>query len=484
MVKNLNIFERWVSQLSTEWLVCENNHHFFQLAEKLYLQLLEYKQKKKSPKILLVERQPVNFLASFIAAISAQCPIFICNPEWQNQEWQQVFNLVQPDLIWGEDIQENLKLIKSQTLTEDRLFIPDSQISPIMIPTGGTSGKIKFAIHTWETLAASARGFQQYFQLNQVNSVCVLPLYHVSGLMQFIRCFSSNGKLVILPFRQLENSLQESSQKINYQKYNIDPSNFFISLVPTQLQRLLQISDFSRWLSQFKTVLLGGAPAWDELLSKARYHNIPIALTYGMTETASQIATLKPEDFFQGKLGCGQIMPHAKVHISNEKKYKLNPDKIGKINIDAQSLFLGYYPYIRDKNETLKVDDLGFLDEYGYLHVMGRDSNKIITGGENVYPLEVESAIRATKMVSDVCVIGIADKLWGQAVTAIYVPRYVDISISELKIQLQVKISKFKIPKHWISVSSLRRNSQGKIDRQKLQEIVVHRLNLHSMKSK
>lgn len=509
MVKILNILERWISQLSPEWLICENSHQFFHLAEKLYLQLLEFKQKENSPKILLAEREPVNFIAGSIAAFAAKCPIFICNPDWQTQEWQQVFKLVQPDIIWGQDIQEKLKLIEpqisrykiskskiseskiseSKISTDNQFSIPNSQYSPIMIPTGGSSGKIKFAIHTWETLAASARGFQQYFQLKQVNSVCVLPLHHVSGLMQFIRCFTTNGKLVVLPFKQLENYQLDNHQLESYQQesfpiYNIDTSSFFISLVPTQLQRLLQKSDFNKWLSQFKTVLLGGGPAWDELLSKARYYNIPIALTYGMTETASQIATLRPEDFFQGKLGCGQILPHAKVHISNQQNYKLNSDKIGNINIDAQSLFLGYYPQIKDKRESLKVDDLGFLDDNGYLHVIGRNSDKIITGGENVYPYEIESAIRATGMVRDVCVIGITDKIWGQAVTAIYVAKTVDISIAELKNQLQVKISKFKIPKHWISVSSLPRNSQGKINRQKLQEIAINELNYSSIPHK
>ena len=479
MVKTLNILERWVSQLPTDWLICENNHQFFQLAEELYLQLLELKQKENVPHILLAEREPVNFLASFIAACVAKCPIFICNPDWQKQEWQQVFDLVQPDIIWGQDISEKFKIINSKISKQDRFSISNSKFSPIMIPTGGSSGKIKFAIHTWETLTASAWGFQKYFQLTQVNSVCVLPLYHVSGLMQFIRCFTTNGKLVILPFRQLE-----IYQLENYQVYNINPSKFFISLVPTQLQRLLQKSDFSKWLSQFQTVLLGGAPAWDELLSKARYHNIPVALTYGMTETASQIATLKPKDFLKGKLGCGQILPHVKVHISNEQNDKLNSNKIGIININAQSLFLGYYPYSKNKNETFKVDDLGLLDNNGYLHIIGRNSDKIITGGENVYPAEIESAIRATGMVIDICVIGIADKLWGQAVTAIYIPKSIDISITELKNKLQIKISKFKIPKHWILVSSLPRNSQGKINRQKLHKIAIDNLNLPSINCK
>jgi O-succinylbenzoic acid--CoA ligase len=184
----------------------------------------------------------------------------------------------------------------------------------IMIPTGGSSGKIKFAIHTWDTLMASVRGFTQYFQLNKVNSFCVLPLYHVSGLMQFMRSFTTGGKLAILPFKELDSS----------QIYNIEPSEFFISLVPTQLQRLLEKPDLITWLSQFETVLLGGAPAWNELLEKARFYRIRLAPTYGMTETASQIATVKPDDFLNGKISSGQTLPHAQITICNQKGEVLN----------------------------------------------------------------------------------------------------------------------------------------------------------------
>ncbi|WP_347566376.1 2-succinylbenzoate--CoA ligase [Scytonema sp. UIC 10036] len=330
-----------------------------------------------------------------------------------------------------------------------------------MIPTGGSSGEIKFAMHTWETLMASVRGFQEYFQIDKINSFCVLPLYHVGGLMQFMRSFTTGGHLAILSFKELESG----------QNYNIKPQEFFISLVPTQLQRLLQNSESTQWLAQFQTVFLGGAPAWNEILEAARYHKIPLAPTYGMTETASQIATLKPDDFLNGKDGCTQLLPHAKVKIYNEQCEILNPCQIGNIKIYSQSLALGYYPNIRDNRDYLQTDDLGFFDERGYLHISGRSSDKIITGGENVYAIEVESAIRGTEMVTDVCVIGVPDKVWGQAITAIYIPKNSNISDLKIKTSLKNKISKFKVPKHWITVENLPRNSQGKVNRQQLEQL-------------
>jgi O-succinylbenzoic acid--CoA ligase len=491
--------------LPKDWLICDDSDLFAQLSEQLYLELTQFSYYRGTPlKILLAEREPVRFLAGFLAACAARCPVFLCNPDWGKQEWQQVFDLVKPDLIWGLGTRNwgqnnsKFKIQNSKFKSEPALqkgFPPqatgvgaaspeeiprrgqNSKISSphlptssspdsalIMIPTGGSSGKMKFAIHTWETLMASVRGFTEHFLLNQVNSFCVLPLYHVSGLMQFLRSLTTGGKLVILPFKELEFG------QIN----TIEPSKFCISLVPTQLQRLLQNPELTEWLSQFETVLLGGAPAWNELLEKARYYNIRLAPTYGMTETASQIATLKPDDFLNGKDSCTQILPHASVKICNEQGEELNSNQVGNITIYSQSLALGYYPNTWDNQEYLQVDDLGFLDNQGYLHIVGRNSEKIITGGENVYPIEIESTIRATQMVADVCVIGIPDKLWGQAVTAIYIPKNSNTSDLEIRNLLKEKLSKFKIPKHWIPIQTLPRNSQGKINRQQLQQIATN----------
>ncbi|MEJ6482897.1 2-succinylbenzoate--CoA ligase [Nostoc punctiforme UO1] len=439
-----------------DWLIGYNSHEFNQIAQELYLELTQLSACGTPPKIILAEREPLRFLASFIAACAANCQVFLCNSGWGTQEWQQVFDLVQPNIVWGELLHTPTPQLSYSTLNTQHSAL-------IMVPTGGSSGQIKFAIHTWETLTASVQGFTEYFQIKQVNSFCVLPLYHVSGLMQFMRSFTTRGKLAIQPFKAVESS----------QIFNIKQSEFFISLVPTQLQRLLQNTELTEWLSQFNTVLLGGAPAWNELLEKARFHRIRLAPTYGMTETASQIATLKPDDFLGGKISSGQILPHAKVTISNQQGEILNSNQIGNITIHAKSLALGYYPKNRENQTDFQVDDLGFLDEQGHLNIVGRNSDKIITGGENIYPAEIESAIQATQMVTDICVIGIPDKHWGQALTAIYIPKQSDISALKIQTLLKDKLSKFKIPKYWIPQQNLPRNSQGKINRQKLQQIAT-----------
>lgn len=473
----------YLNNANNDLLINHDNHKFSELVTQLYLELTQLLKQRTPPKIILAQSDPVHFLAGFIAACAAECPVFLCNPNWVKHEWQQVFELVQPDLFLGYGDWETRgillpthhlpldtytytdKLIKYNWMKTGNSFSPvptQSHFSPIMIPTGGSSGKIRFAIHTWETLMASVQGFRKYFQLNQINSVCILPFYHVSGLMQFLRSLTTKGKLVNLPSKTL----------LAGEIPDLDPAEFFISLVPTQLQRLLQNPALADWLSRFKTVLLGGAPAWTELLETARSYGIRLAPTYGMTETASQIVTLKPEDFLKGHNNCGRVLPHAQVSIVDAKNQILEANKIGNINIKAQSLALGYYPELF-KDRELKLDDIGFMDEQGYLNIIGRNSNKIITGGENVYPNEVEAAIRATQLVDDVCIIGICDRTWGQAVTAVYVPSHISVTPDRIKEAIADKLSKYKHPKNWIPIDNLSRNTQGKINREYLHQIAT-----------
>lgn len=440
---------------SDDWLIGCDRQQLIQLIQQLYTELSQF---ESAPRVILAESEPVKFLSGFLAACAANCPVFLGNPNWVEQEWQQVFEMVQPDIVLGDgDWVLPNKNYSNETINSNW----------IMIPTGGSSGKIRFAIHTWETLTASVAGFQRYFHLQQINSFCTLPPYHVSGLMQFMRSFTTGGKLAIQQFKQIENN----------EFINISPNEFFISLVPTQLQRLLQDSTSAAWLSQFKTVLLGGAPAWQELLEKARQSNIKLALTYGMTETASGIAILKPQDFLKGENNCGKSLPHTTITICSDSK-QLNQNEIGNITINSQSLALGYYPKLFANQDSFKLDDLGFIDKKGYLNIVGRNSNKIITGGENVYPEEVEAAIRATNLVKDVCVIGICDRIWGQVVTAIYVQKDSAVSTNSLQALVANQLSKYKQPKHWIAIEHIPRNSQGKINYKQIDAIARKYLNM------
>lgn len=453
---SIDLWELIDNHNSKNWLLGYNCQDLREQCQILRQQIRQQATNNRILRVIIAESESLPFIATLIAALTNNCHLFLTNPNWSESEWQQVLELVQPDLVFGRYFNPNL--ISNQELDHADL---DLEISPlIMIPTGGSSGKIRFAIHTLNTLTASVKGITNYFNTKTINSCCVLPLYHVSGLMQLLRSLITGGQLLIISHKQLIDKLDI---EINYQ-------DFFLSLVPTQLQFLLEHN--SPIISQFKTVFLGGAPPWESLLETARQQNIKLALTYGMTETASQIVTLKPQDFLKGNNSSGHILPHAQITIVDATGEIVKPNQIGIITIQADSLYLGYYPNLIISN-SLITDDLGFEDEAGYLHIVGRNSHKIITGGYNVFPREVETAILATNLVADVAVIGINDSYWGQAITAFYVPKYPDIALAEIKQLLINKISNYKQPKHWLQLEQLPRNAQGKINYQQLKDLAL-----------
>ena len=370
----------------------------------------------------ILESDAGTFLVKFWKSIVENRSIFLGNPSWGRSEADQFEAAIQTNI---------------------------ANESHIHIPTGGTSGKLKFATHTWETLSASVYGMQQHFNVNQINSFCTLPLHHVSGLMQYFRSYLTNGQFISWDWKQLEHD--------NFP--DIELESFFISLVPTQLQRLIN----QLKLKQFKTILLGGAPTWESLLTIARQKGLPIALTYGMTETASQVTTLLPSEFLAGQSNVGKPLPHVKIQILNEKNELCSLNEIGQIQIKSKSQMIGV--------EDIRPDDLGYLDLNGHLHIIGRNTDKIITGGENVYPSAVEALIRSIGLVQDVCVIGLPDEVWGERVVAVWVGDFTG-HFADHFTREDWSGSPHQYPKQWIQLPQLPRNAQGKIDRPQLLQLI------------
>ena len=428
------IYTLFSQRLQAGWLVNIDRHVILDLAER---KLAEFSQ--FSPNFISIATlDPIEFIANLMAGLRLGIPIFLGNPHWGTVEWAQVSKLT-----------AEVNRQQHQHL--------------VMIPTGGSFGKIKFVIHTWETLSASVWGFQEFYEVGEINALCTLPLYHVSGLMQLWRSLLTGGKLFIIDFHQLYNAPNVFVDRIDLECY-------FISLVPTQLSKLLDLD--SKWLNQFQTILVGGAPPRIELLNRARIAQLPLALTYGMTETGSQVTSLKPAEFLAGNNSCGRVLPHAEIELVS------SGNELKSLRIKARSLMLGYFPNL-DAATFFEPDDLGLFaggtEPYqrdGYLTILGRTSGKIISGGENVFPIEIVDAIMASGLVADVWVMGLPDRYWGQVVTALYVVNDLPVSATILSSALVGKISNYKIPKRWIPVTQIPRNSLGKILIQEVSELV------------
>ena len=436
MVNGKWIYDLFSQRLQAGWLVGIDGSVAIDLATQ---KLAQFSQSQPNF-IEIATLDPIEFITSLMAGCRLGIPIFLGNPHWGTAEWDRVAKLTAQ--------------------------VNHQHQHQIAIPTGGSSGEIKFAIHSWETLSASVWGFQEFYEVGEINAVCILPLYHVSGLMQLWRSLLTDGKLFIVDFHQFCNAPARFIDRIDLQHY-------FISLVPTQLSKILDLD--ANWLAQFHTILLGGAPPSLELLTRARIAKLPLALTYGMTETASQVTSLKPAEFLAGNNSCGRVLPHAEIELTRS-----DDSQAGSIRIKAKSLMLGYFPHV-DTPTYFDSDDLGTFDNVavepksGYLTILGRSSAKIITGGENVFPIEVIEPIMGTGLVADVWVLGLPDRYWGQVVTAIYVPNDPLVSGAILAKAIGGKISNYKVPKQWISVDRIPRNSVGKILLQELTELIQDR---------
>ena len=400
---------------------------------------------KQAPASILVAEQGKGaFLAAFLAGVARGIPVFLANPSWRETEWRQVFEQTQPDLVFGEIQVYNQKREKE---------FPHPLVGEILVPTGGSGGRVRFARHSWTTLVRAAQAMCQFFETEIVNSCCVLPLYHVSGLMQAVRSFITGGELLLPRWPSIEAG-----------EFPLIPlQEYFISLVPTQLKRLLAVSGGLDWLRCFRAVLLGGASVGKDLLDRARDLRIPLAPCYGMTETAGMVTALRVEEFREGLGSSGSVLRQVKISILGDEKEVLPSGETGRIGVQTPSLFSGYWGGQKHA-DFYTTDDEGWLDRSGHLHVKGRIDRTLITGGEKVDADEVEQALVQSGLVLEALVLGLPDKEWGQRVVAFYVPRNLDQCSKALKTLLRAHLSEYKIPKQLIPVSRLPIDEKGKPD--------------------
>lgn len=318
----------------------------------------------------------------------------------------------------------------------------------LCIATGGTGGSLKFARHDEVTLSAAVAGFCAHFGVNQVNAVDVLPPYHVSGLMARVRCAATGGQHIAWDWKQLEAGEVPSLHA---------GRDWMISLVPTQLQRLLTSGAAVDWLRRFRTLFLGGGPTWPDLADAAARAGLPVALSYGMTETAAMVTALRPEEFLSGARSCGAPLPHAQVRLNRE----------GVVAIEGASVFRGYWPEIRASREFV-TEDLGRFDAAAHLHLLGRRDAVIITGGKKVQPADVEAALRASGEFIDVTVLGVPDPEWGEAVVACYLATGQKPDVT----RAVARLAPHERPKRFVPITEWPRNAQGKINRSALRAAI------------
>ncbi|GAB3047459.1 o-succinylbenzoate--CoA ligase [Virgibacillus ainsalahensis] len=325
-----------------------------------------------------------------------------------------------------------------------------------IIYTSGTTGFPKGVIHTYGNHWWSAIGSALNLGLNKDDKwLCALPIFHVGGISIFIKS-AIYGMPVYL--------LEKFDEYIVHEAI-ITRGVTIVSVVTVMVQRLMNILGDDRYPVTFRCMLLGGGPAPRPLLEKAKSKNIPVFQSYGMTETSSQIVTLSPADALEKIGSAGKPLVPAQLKINNTKK----DDSIGEIFVKGPMVTNGYY---KNKDATeksltdgwLATGDLGYLDEDGFLYVVDRRKDLIISGGENIYPSEIESVLSGMDQIKEVGVAGKSDDTWGKVPIA-FIVKNRHITEEEILNYAARYLAKYKLPKQIHFIDQLPRNASNKIVR-------------------
>lgn len=324
--------------------------------------------------------------------------------------------------------------------------------------TSGTTGYPKAVMHKYQHhfYSATASVFNMGLDAND-KWLSSLPIFHVGGFSVFIK-----SVLYGMPVYLMKKYDKKEVFKVIHEK-NITIASFITLMLVDYLEALFEAP--KRLKNQLRAVLLGGGAVPKHILAQALKENINVLQSFGMTETASQIASLSSEDAIrkQGSAGKALLLASVKIGAADE-------NGVGEILVKGPMVINSYYNQTDRQdfdNEWLKTGDIGYLDDEEFLYVLERRSDLIISGGENIYPTEVENIILADTSVKEIAVVGKADLRWGEVPVAFLVSdkKY---SLNELHAILAPKLAKYKWPKDVIHLDKLPRTASGKIKRHQL----------------
>ena len=346
---------------------------------------------------------------------------------------------------------EPLESILSNLNLEDTFDwnFDDADIAAIM-NTSATTGQFKSVPLRWGQIRAHVQASQEVLgKTEQDNWLMVLPLFHVSGLSILMRSLYNGTAITILPKYDEAKVLELiETEKIN-----------MMSLVPTILTQLEpKITHHT-----LRVILLGGEFIPMALIDACEKKFLPIYKTYGMTETFSQSVTFSVLGYPHKRDSVGRPLPGMQVRIDNP-----DADGVGEIHLTGPMVMTGYI----DKEPIdgdLNTDDIGYVDEDGFVYILNRRKDLIISGGENVYPKELEDLVYTLPAVKECAVVPVSDTKWGQ-VPALFVAFHDGESMTadEILSFMTSSLAKYKIPKYVKILPALPRNGTGKIVRNEL----------------
>lgn len=343
-------------------------------------------------------------LTRLYALIEVGQPVALVHPKLTADERQSIVSLFDNGAI---------PHVASRESARDAAPTPlDDEVCLGIVFTSGTTGSPKGIVLSRRAFLASARASAENLRWYEDDRWLLgLPLAHVGGLSIVTRCLIAR-RTVVVPAAVADGRRLDAGglvHVIESQRVTL------LSLVPTQLEWLVSLDPPWQPPPHLRAVLLGGAPARRSLLERAADLGIPVLTTYGLTEACSQVTTQPRGTVNRGDMGAGLPLAGTEVRLGEH----------GVIELRGPTLLSHYFPEGRaplDDEGWFRTDDVGCFDERGMLHVVGRRSECIITGGENVYPADVESILEQCPGVANACAFGVPDDTWGEIVAVVVVP--------------------------------------------------------------
>ncbi|KPB03311.1 o-succinylbenzoate--CoA ligase [Bacillus sp. CHD6a] len=337
------------------------------------------------------------------------------------------------------------------------------EIDTIMY-TSGTTGFPKGVKQTYGNHFWSATGSALNMGLHENDCwLLAVPIFHISGLSILMRSVIYGMRVII--HRRFE--ADAVHQDLMERQVSI------VSVVTTMLSNLLERLGSDSYPPAFRCMLVGGGPVPKSILEECIRKSIPVYQTYGMTETCSQIVTLSP-DFAMSKIGsAGKPLFPCQLKVIKDGM-DVGPMETGEIVVKGPNVTTGYYnrddsTFKAIKAGWLYTGDLGYVDEDGFLFVVDRRSDLIISGGENVYPAEIEAVLVSHPSIKEAGVTGISDDQWGQVPVAFVVTDMEEELMEENVMPfVREQLAGYKIPKQIYVVEKLPRNASNKLMRREL----------------
>ncbi|RJP68103.1 MAG: o-succinylbenzoate--CoA ligase [Ignavibacteriales bacterium] len=328
----------------------------------------------------------------------------------------------------------------------------------LIMYTSGSTGLPKGVLHSFNNFINSALSSHSAFSFTQDDKwLLSLPVYHIGGLMILIRTLLF-GSTLIIPSSLKTEDLAHSIK-------NFRPT--LASLVSTSLLRLMETNVKPE--EQLRYTFLGGGPSSKDLIFNANDAGWKIVKVYGSTETTSMITAFDTATYPDKIESSGKALLGNNIVIVDEQNKILPPGKIGEIAVTGKSIAKGFLyndelSYSSFRDNYFLTGDFGYIDDDGFLFVESRNTDFIISGGENLNLKEVEKQILHHPMINEACTFGLPDNTWGMILAAaIVLKENIQLNEKDVTDYLRQHLASFKIPKKIIFLKYLPKTELGKI---------------------